>query len=392
MALSDTKLRFIHGKPYQGNPEITDIDGLSVRVSPKGMITFQCRYRFSGKQHRIGIGRYPAISLRDARAKAVEIKILVEQGVDPRTLNDSTERKITTLDDCIKYWADTYVYTQLRPKTQALYDAMVIKNTSGKFPNTDIEKITSREWIDLFAGFEKENPKKAHKLFIQLKSAINWCIRRQLIDSCQIMKINPRDIGERSSIGDRVLSYQELAKIWLAIERSRASTSNKLLHQMVMLWGCRLSELRLATIQEFDLENEIWTVPSEHSKTKKIIRRPIFDGIRPLLDKALITYKDILFPGQDIREPISIAAANRYVIRIRDGLDMDKWRAHDFRRSLATRLSEEGVAPHVIEKMLGHEIGGVMAIYNKHDWIDDQREAYGIYFDKLMWHLRKITD
>ncbi|MDE9516802.1 site-specific integrase [Xenorhabdus bovienii] len=392
MALSDTKLRSIHGKPYQGKSEITDIDGLSVRVSPKGVITFQCRYRLDDKQHRIGIGRYPAISLRDARVKAAELKILVEQGADPRKLNDSTKRKITTLDDCIKYWTDTYVYTQLRPKTQALYDAMVIKNLSGKFPDTDIKEITSREWIDLFTDFEKESPKKAHRLFIQLKSAINWCIRRQLIDSCQIMKINPRDIGERSSVGNRVLSYQELAKIWLAIERSRASTSNKLLHQMVMLWGCRLSELRLATIQEFDLESDVWSVPSGHSKTNTIIRRPIFDGIRPLLDKALITYKDILFPGHNIHEPISIAAANKYVRRIRDGMDIDEWRAHDFRRSLATRLSEEGVAPHVIEKMLGHELGGVMAIYNKHDWINNQRDAYDIYFDKLMWHIRRVTD
>ncbi len=39
MAFGDTKLRSIHGKPYQGKPEITDIDGLSVRVSPKGGIT-----------------------------------------------------------------------------------------------------------------------------------------------------------------------------------------------------------------------------------------------------------------------------------------------------------------------------------------------------------------
>ncbi|PHM24341.1 integrase [Xenorhabdus innexi] len=66
MALSDTRLRAIHGKPYQGKAELTDIDGLSVRVSPKGVITFQCRYRLNGKQHRIGIGRYPATSLRDA--------------------------------------------------------------------------------------------------------------------------------------------------------------------------------------------------------------------------------------------------------------------------------------------------------------------------------------
>lgn len=63
MALSDTKLRAIHNKPYDGKSEITDIDGLSVRISPKGVITFQCRYRLNGKQNRIGIGRYPAMLL-----------------------------------------------------------------------------------------------------------------------------------------------------------------------------------------------------------------------------------------------------------------------------------------------------------------------------------------
>ncbi len=40
MALSDTKLRAIHNKPYDGKSEITDIDGLSVRVSPKGLLPF----------------------------------------------------------------------------------------------------------------------------------------------------------------------------------------------------------------------------------------------------------------------------------------------------------------------------------------------------------------
>ncbi|EQB1150337.1 hypothetical protein ACYB4O_004541, partial [Shigella flexneri] len=77
-----------------------------------------------------------------------------------------------------------------------------------------------------------------------------------------------------AEVGDRVLSYHELAKIWLAIERSRASTSNKLLHQMLMLWGARLSELRLATKTEFDLLDNVWTVPKEHSKMGNVIRRP----------------------------------------------------------------------------------------------------------------------
>lgn len=58
MAISDTKLRTIHGKPYSGPQEVADADGLSVRISPKGVIQFQYRYRWNGKPQRLGLGRY----------------------------------------------------------------------------------------------------------------------------------------------------------------------------------------------------------------------------------------------------------------------------------------------------------------------------------------------
>ncbi|ADP12956.1 integrase [Erwinia sp. Ejp617] len=139
----------------------------------------------------------------------------------------------------------------------------------------------------MFASQERENPRRARQLLTQMRSAISWSIRRQVIDSCSIMRISPRDVGVRAETGNRVLTYTELAHIWIAIERSRAATSNKLLHQMLMLWGARVSELRLSERSEFDMNEMVWTVPKEQSKMGNIIRRPIFEQIKPLLEKAL---------------------------------------------------------------------------------------------------------
>lgn len=227
-----------------------------------------------------------------------------------------------TVAQCLDYWFDNYVSTTLREKTQALYRSTVMKRMHDAFPNRPASSITVKQWVDLLTEEERDNPRRARQVLSQLRSAISWCMRRQLIDSCAIMSIQPRDFGSRAEVGDRVLSYHELAKIWLAIERSRASTSNKLLHQMLMLWGARLSELRLATKTEFDLLDNVWTVPKEHSKMGNVIRRPIFEQIKPFLDKAMTTYNDVLFPGEDINKPISIAAANRFVNRIRGGMDL----------------------------------------------------------------------
>ncbi|QII36978.1 site-specific integrase [Rouxiella badensis] len=393
MAISDTKLRAIYGKPYSGPTEITDSDGLSVRITPRGVINFQYRFRWEGKQLRLGIGKYPAIALKDARNKVSDLKESLDRGIDPRVVVESSSTKSKpSLDDCLEYWRSSYVDVNLREKTQALYKSTVIKHMVGLFPGLPADEISVKKWMDFFAEQEKLNQRRARQLLVQVRSAVAWCIRRQFLSDCAVLKIQPKDIGTKPAVGETTLSYNQLAKVWLAIERSRGSTSNKLLHQMLMLYGARNSELRLSVKKDFDREEGTWIVPAERSKTNRIIRRPIFNNIIPLLDKAAMTYGDVLFPGPDLVTSMTISGANRYLGRIVKQANFGDFTAHDFRRTLATRLSEDGVAPHVIEKMLGHELGGVLAVYNKHDWLAEQKEAYDLYAEKLFWHIKKIVD
>ncbi|WP_407332989.1 tyrosine-type recombinase/integrase [Enterovibrio sp. 27052020O] len=151
----------------------------------------------------------------------------------------------------------------------------------------------------------------------------------------------------------------------------------------------RLSELRLARREHFDLVNDVWTVPPELSKMGNTIRRPIPKDIKPMLERLMHIYDDYLFPGASLNKPITISAANRYIRRLRDALPLYHWRTHDFRRSISTVCSELGTMPHVTEKMLGHELGGIMTVYNKHDWSKEQKEAYELYSDALLEQVRK---
>ena len=392
MAISDTKLRSLYGKPYSGPSEITDSDGLGIRITPKGVISFQFRFRWDGKQHRLGLGRYPAMTLRDARNMVADLRESVDKGVDPRMLAGMKKAsQKPTVKDCLDYWQDNYVDVALREKTIALYKSTVIKHLKAAFSGMPIEDIPVRLWVERFTEEERLNPRRARQLLVQLRSAISWCVRRQFISTPELMLLQPKDIGVKPAIGETTLSYNQLAKIWLAIERSRGSTSNRLLHQLLMLYGARNSELRLAVKGEFDREEGVWIVPVEKSKTNKIIRRPIFEAADVLLRKAEMTYGNILFPGPDLKKSMTIAGANRFLGRIEDSLGIGEFSAHDFRRTLATRLSEEGVAPHVIEKMLGHELGGVLSVYNKHDWITEQKAAYELYADKIFWHIKKLS-
>ncbi len=93
--------------------------------------------------------------------------------------------------------------------------------------------------------------------------------------------------------------------------------------------------------------------------------------------------REFLIPGQSPRKPLTAHAQNRFVQRLNDRMKLEHFVPHDLRRTIVTRLSENGIMPHVTEKMLGHELGGIMAIYNKHDWLDEQLVGYELYWQLL---------
>lgn len=389
MALSDTKLRSINDKPYSGVPEVTDGDGLSVRITPTGTITFQFRYRWNGKPVRLSIGRYPATSLKEARVIVGEMRELYLKGLNPKNYFAKEDGELT-LKECLDQWWNKYVET-LKPNTQTLYKSVVYNTMYTEFPDAPVVNIPVSAWVRFFDKQEKKNGKKARVLLLQLRSVMNWCISRQLIASCEVLKLSVKTIGKKPDVGSRVLTYTELAKIWIALENNKIVTSNKVLHQLLLLWGARLSELRLATESEFNMDDLIWTTPAEHSKMGNVIRRPVFEQVKPFVERLLNSGNSVLFPGQELDKAIDRSSANLYMKKLRDKIDIPEWRTHDFRRSLVTNLSGEGIMPHVTEKMLGHELGGVMAVYNKHDWLVEQKEAYELYADKIFWQVKKLS-
>ena len=292
-----------------------------------------------------------------------------------------------TLKDCLDYWFGNKVCT-LKPTTQELYRSVASNYFYHAFPDTNVEKITAREWVVWFDGIAEKNPKMANSAFAKMRACLNFCKSKFLIGGTHFEKIKQQNIGVPAQRGDRVLTWNELAKVWVAIERSKAGTSTKNLHLMTLLWGNRISELRLARRSHFDMIAGVWTVPAELSKTGKPIRRPIPHRIKPMLERLMNIYDDVLFPGSRLDTSITISVANRYIRRLRAVVGIPMWRTHDFRRSISTGASELGVMPHVVEKMLGHELGGVLSIYNKHDWLEEQLVAYNLYGDKLFEYVQ----
>lgn len=388
MALTGTKLRKYLSKSQENEVVISDRYGLSVRVSKNGTITWQYRYRFNNKGARLKLGRYLDLSIEHARNKVPELRNWLSEGRNPaselKRKKVSTEGR-PTLDECADEWLTKYVYRTLKDQSRTLYKHTVKKYFKNQFPQP-VEDITLKDWLSYFDDIEdKSSPKMAGTALRRVKTMLSWCIRRGLVDGSPVMNLLIKDVGEKSSIGSRVLSLDEVAKTWLEIERAKASPANKICIQLLILTGARQSEIRLAQWEHFNFSGGVWTVPPEISKTNKPIRRPIPVKAKQLLDQLALIYgkEGFIIPGQKADKAITTHSVNRFAKRIwnklYDAHKMPEWTPHDFRRTLVTRLSENQVMPHVTEKMLGHVLGGVMGVYNKHDWLDEQLNGYNLW-------------
>lgn len=386
MAITENWLRSINGKPYEGASEVTDGDGLGVRISPKGVIAFQVRHPVyindQRRQVRTTIGRYPTVSLKEARIKAANIREgnAVDLGSDEPNLQ-------TLIDE----WMEKYVSRECREGTQQNY-RYTFGGVAKHLPSKALNKIAMDEWLKLFDTISERSPGYAYTFLTNLKSCLNWHIRRGAIRPPAMMSLRARDVGAAHKVGTRVLTVQEVAKIWRGLESSRASAENKIVHQLCLVYGCRITEARTVKRQDLDWESMVWTVPAEISKTGKPIRRPITSIGKELFERAALISSDesYLFVGNIAGKPIEVSSCNRLVGRLRDKIEIPPWRIHDARRTLSTRLSEMGTLPHITETMLGHTLSGIMAVYNKHDWLADQLEAYESWWGLIKKELSSV--
>jgi len=81
MSLSDTALKAL--KPRDASYIVSDDRGLYVEVLPSGSIVWRYRYRLSGKREKLTLGKYPALTLKNARLKRDEAAHLVALGQSP---------------------------------------------------------------------------------------------------------------------------------------------------------------------------------------------------------------------------------------------------------------------------------------------------------------------
>jgi len=193
MAIADTWLKATINKKQESAFERTDREGLSVRVSAKGKIVFQLRYRYDKKQHRVDIGTYPLITLKNAREEAQRFKSELEKGNDPRVVKKIQLRETIdalTMEAAFRKWYQSYCISNKKNHAEIMrsYELYVFP----KLGNLPLDKITTDMWMTLLEKVTKKTPSIGDRILTNSKQMMSWAARRKIIDNNPLIEINAK--------------------------------------------------------------------------------------------------------------------------------------------------------------------------------------------------------
>lgn len=385
MALSDTKLKkMLKGHDSQTPQKIADRDGLSVLWRNTGKVSFVYRYRFLGKQQNVTLGTYTGtdtgMSLADARRKADQCRAWLEEGRDPakalKFIKDERQQPVT-VKDALEYWLTHYANEKhINTNKHRMQFQKWVYPRIGDLPLVDCE---THHWTDVFDAYKKSAPVACGYCFQLCKQALKYCRVRRYAISNVLDDLTINDVGKKQGKRDRILNPAEIKDLWTWARSQPLHSYYANLVILLLSFGARTQELRLSEISEWDLNSSIWVVPAKNSKTKKKITRPIPDQCRSLI-------VDLIEQARSMNSPYLLGelkgpeAVSQYGRMFWKGFEHNEaWTLHDLRRSFATHLNDKGVAPHVVEIILGHALQGAMAHYIHTDRLPEQKQALELW-------------
>jgi integrase len=346
------------------------VPGLALRVTDTGKRTFVLVVRYPGSPHPAprSLGTYGAISLEDARIKARGWLKLIAAGIDPG-VREIEQREETFSAIATDYFARKAKDLRSRKKHEATL-ARLVYPTLGTRP---IDAITRSDIVRLVDRVEDENgPMMANRVIEIMGRVMAWHATRSDTFRSPIVRGMKRGQAVARS---RILNDDELRAIWRATNGVFGAFV-----KFLLLTATRRSEA--IYIKRSEIAGGEWTIPAARYKTK-------IDHMIPLSQAALAQLPqgdgEFIFSANGKQ---AIGGLTERKAAIDEASGVSGWTLHDLRRTARSLMSRAGVPSDHAERCLGHVIGGVRGVYDRHEYHREKAQA----FEALAGEIARIVE
>jgi integrase len=384
MALTDAKIRVL--KPLKKRHLVSDGGGLSLDVLPSGKMSWFFRYRWNGKQEKVSLGHYPAVSLKAARNARAEYAVQVASGKSPATEKKLTRAGLAT-NPTVREFGDRYYREQVVPRwknpseVHRYLERDVYPVLGGKL----VKEIKSLDVQGLvYRKRDSGRVQAAIAILRTIRRMFDYAVELQLVTVNPAAKVAARFVG-RASQRDRSLTPTELRVYLRTVYGSAIDRRFKLALHIILASMVRKSELLLARWEHVNFETGEWLVPAENTKNGKphvvYLSSQVAEMFREL--SAFAGDSDFVLPGRSgAHKRLAHNTLNRALERLTFP-NLEALTIHDLRRTASTLLHERGFSSDVIEKALNHTLGGVRGVYNKAEHAGERKRMLQWWADYL---------
>ena len=399
--------RFIENlKPLSARYDRIEARGFSVRVFPGGTKTFQLRYQFEGKTRRISLGNYPGTTLKMAREALERLRACLDRGVDPIAFQEEqaaiavreAEEGIRIAEEVaeaaqreaqsttVAQLVDEYIEKWAKPRKRTWSEdyRMLHKDVVPAWGERKAKEITRRDVLTLLESIvDRGAGIMANRTLEVVRRMFNYAIEQTLLETSPCARVR---VPAQEKQRDRVLTEDEIRTFWNGLAKAGMSEGSRMALRFLLLTAQRKSEVIEAPWAEFDLVGGWWTIPSGRAKNKASHRIPLSAGALELLKRAKELSGDSqwVFPSPLYADRhMGPTAIDHAMHRALPTIGLIDATPHDLRRTAASHMTGSGIPRLTITKILNHAEPGVTAVYDRHSYDREKRQALDAWGRRL---------
>ena len=390
MKLTDINIK--KAKPGEKARKLFDGGGLYIQIEPTGGKLWRYKYRFEGKEKTLYLGKYPDISLAEARERHQEARKQLTQGIDPSAAKKAVkaagvERAANSFEVVAREWFERWKESKAAgtiKKTLSLLEKYILPYI-GNRPISDIKTP------DVLAVLRRIEDRGFGESTRKTRDAISGVFRygvqtgRAEYNPCDNLRgaLKPVKVKHFATL----MEPAKVAELLRAIDNYRGGVVVRTALRLSPMLFCRPGELRTAKWADIDLDAAEWKYTVSKTKTDHLVplSRQAVEILRDL--HQLTGSSEYVFPGQRWGRPFSDMTINRALQSM--GYDTKtEITGHGFRAMARTLLAEKlRIPPEVIEHQLAHKVPDALGTaYNRTKFYDDRRrmmQAWSDFLDDL---------
>jgi integrase len=384
--LTDKEIRSL--KPKDRPYKVFDAGGLFILVTPAGSKLWRYKYRFGGKENTLGLGKYPQISLSEARDVADEYWRLRRQGRDPSAHKKALKNPLIELRNTFKTVAEEYLETRKESWSAKHYQTrtnLLTRDLFSDLGERNVGELGAADFLVSLRKIEARTVETARRAAGLCSEIMRYAVQTGRITQNPIQDLKgalkasekrhlPAAVDEEGLkfVLKAIATYQETPVVTTALK----------LAPLVFL---RSGDLRSAKWEDIDFDKAEWRIVTGKTKTPHIT--PLSKQALSLLKalRPITEFSPFVFPG--VRAPLERPMSdNALVAALRTlGISKETTCIHGFRASARTLLSEKlGFPEHLIEHQISHTVRDPLGrAYNRTTFLEERREMMQRWADFL---------